>query len=293
MHPQPRLVAIDMDGTLLTSFSTHLSQRNVKALLAAQAAGITVAIATGRRAAYTTPPLEGHGLRADTPLITSNGVVVCTLDGELIDRCYMESRVGRGLCQLLRPFGSLVFTFDRPGRGELVLEDIEQVHSQIAMWVEANRKSIEVVKPLENALLDGENPIQGMVAGSVYQMREAEKALNASEWRDECGCTRTEYPARGISVLDLLPPGISKASALRRLAVRLGIDRSEVMAIGDNWNDRDMLEWAGQAVVMANATEDLLALAKLNRWEQAPGNDDDGVAVILEQVLAKMRTTWA
>jgi len=215
--------------------------------------------------------------------------VVRTLGGEFMDRCHMESRVGRALCGLLRPFGSLVFTFDCPGRGQLVLEDLERAQGRISLWVEANRNSIEVVKPLEDALIDGADPIQGMVAGSIYNMREAEKALKASEWAGQCECTRTEYPARDISILDLLPPGISKAWALERLAARLGVDRREVMAIGDNWNDFDMLEWAGQAFVMANASSELRAAAKLNGWKQAPANDEDGVAVVLEKVIARPR----
>jgi hypothetical protein len=127
-----------------------------------------------------------------------------------------------------------------------------------------------------------------MVAGSVHNMREAEKALKASEWAGRCECTRTEYPARDISILDLLPPGISKAWALKRLAERLGIDRKEVMAIGDNWNDQGMLEWAGQPFVMANAALELRTMAKLNGWKQAPSNDDDGVAVVLERAIAKL-----
>ena len=149
MHPPVRLVAIDMDGTLLPTFAQAISPRTARALKAAQEAGITVAIATGRRTAYTAPLLEGLGLRADTPLITSNGAVIRTLGGESIDRCHLEARVARGLCGLLRPFGAVVFTFDRPGRGELVLEDLEQAHGRIALWVEANRNAIEVVKPLE------------------------------------------------------------------------------------------------------------------------------------------------
>ena len=287
MHPPVRLVAIDMDGTLLPAMTQTIGERNARALRAAQEAGIAVAIATGRRPAYTVPLLEGLGLRADTPLITSNGAVICTLGGETIDRCHMNARVARGLCGLLRPFGTVVFTFHRPGRGELVLEDLAQAHGRIAMWVEANRNAIEVVKPLESALVDGDDPIQGMAAGSLERMKAAEKALKASEWRDACECVRTEYPARDLSILDLLPPGISKGWALERLAARLGVDRKETMAIGDNWNDADMLEWAGQGIVMANAAPELRALAKTRGWKQAPSSDNDGVAVILEAALAK------
>jgi hypothetical protein len=292
MHPPPRLIAIDVDGTLLPTNSQTISERNVRALRAAQEAGITVAIATGRRPAYTVPLLAGLGLRADTPLIASNGAVLSTLGGGVIDRCHMSARVARGLCGVLRPFGTVVFTFDRPGRGELVLEDFDQAHGRIAMWVETNRNAIEIVKPLELALPDndhaGDDPIQGMAAGTIFEMKEAEKALKASEWAAECEAVRTEYPARDISILDLLPPGVSKGWALERLASRLGVDRKETMAIGDNWNDAAMLEWAGQGIVMANAAQELRTLAKTRGWKQTPSNDEDGVAVVLERTLAKM-----
>lgn len=288
MHPPVRMVAIDMDGTLLPNYEQAVSRRNAQALRAAQQAGVTVAIATGRRMAYTMPLLEGLGLRADTPLITSNGAVIRTLDGQLIDRCHMEARVARGLCGLLRPFGAVVFTFDRPGRAELVLEDLEQAHGRIALWVETNRNAIEVCKPLEDALRDGEDPIQGMVTGYVSRMKEAEQVLKASEWAGSCACVRTEYPARDVSILDLLPVGVSKGWALKDLAGRLGVSRSETMAIGDNWNDVDMLEWAGQAVMMGNASRELRALAKTRGWKQAPGNDEDGVAHVLEAALKRV-----
>jgi Cof subfamily protein (haloacid dehalogenase superfamily) len=274
-----------MDGTLLPNVGQSLTQRNAQALKAAQDAGIAVAIATGRRMAYTLPLLDGLGLRADTPLITSNGAVVRTLNGQLIDRCHMEARIARGLCGLLRPFGALVFTFDRPGRAELAMEDLEQVHGRIALWVETNRNAIEIFSPLEKALIDGDDPIQGMVTGQVSRMRDAEMALKASEWSGSCESVRTEYPARDVSILDLLPPGVSKGWALKQLAARLGVSRNQTMAIGDNWNDVDMLDWAGQGVIMGNAVEELRAMAKIRGWQQALPNDKDGVAIVLEAVV--------
>jgi len=287
MHPPIRLVAIDVDGTLLPHFSQTISPRNAQALRNAQIAGVTVAIATGRRTAYTAPLLEGLGLRADTPLITSNGAVTRTLGGDPVDRSHLEARIARELCRLLRSFGSLVFTFDQVGRGELVLEDFEETNRRIGLWVEANREAIAVVKPLEDALPEGNDPIQGMVAGGLDKMRQAEKALKNSSLAKSCEAVRTEYPSRDLSILDLLPPGVSKGWALERLAKRLGVDRRETMAIGDNWNDLDMLEWAGQAVIMGNAAQDLRNLAKTNGWKQAPPNDEDGVAVTLETALAR------
>ena len=288
MHPPVRLVAIDMDGTLLPTFAHQLSPRVLAAVRAAHNAGIVIAVATGRRYAYTVPILENLGLPTDMPLITSNGAVLRTLSGDLLHCDYMQASIARQLCGLLRPFGAVVFTFDRPGRGELVLEDLEQTHGRISLWVEANRNAIEVIKPLEAAFDHGEDPIQGMVTGYIAQMRQAEAALKASSLADACGCACTVYPARDLSILDLLPIGVTKATALARLAARLGIDRKETMAIGDNWNDVDMLEWAAQAVVMGNAAVELRTMAKTRGWKQAPPNDQDGVAVILEK-LARAR----
>jgi hydroxymethylpyrimidine pyrophosphatase-like HAD family hydrolase len=126
------------------------------------------------------------------------------------------------------------------------------------------------------------------VTGTVARMREAEKALKASEWSGSCECVTTEYSARDLSILDLLPPGVSKGWALARLAGRLGVDRKQTMAIGDNWNDVDMLEWAGQGVMMGNAAKELRTMAKMRGWKQAPPNDQDGVAVVLEAAVAKV-----
>lgn len=287
MHLPVRLVAIDMDGTLLSSFSQQVNDRTARALRAAQQAGITVVIATGRRQAYAAPLLDGHALRADMPLITSNGAVTRTLSGEPMDHCHLPARVARELCGLLRPFGTVVFTFDRMGPGQLVLEDLEQTHMRISLWVEANRAAIQEIRPLEDALPDGEDPIQGMVCGSLDKMKQAEETLRASPLFRNCECARTEYPARNLSILDLLPVGVSKGWALERLAARLGIGRLETMAIGDNWNDVEMLEWAAQGVVMANAAQELRTMAKLRGWKQAPHNDEDGVAVILERELER------
>ena len=147
---------------------------------------------------------------------------------------------------------------------------------------------IEATFPIWRKVVDKKlDPIQGMVTGSLHQMCKAEEAIKASEWSGSCECVRTAYPGRDLSILDLLPPGVSKGWALERLAARLGVDRKETMAIGDNWNDVDMLEWAGQGVIMGNADLELRTMAKTRGWKQAPPNDQDGVAVVLEQVLAR------
>jgi hypothetical protein len=119
--------------------------------------------------------------------------------------------VARGLCGLLRPFGAVVFTFDRPGRGELVLEDLEQAHGRIALWVEANRNAIEVVKPLEDALMDGDDPIQGMVGGQPEPDARGRAGGQGQRMGRRLRVRADEYPARDLSILDLLPRAFRRA----------------------------------------------------------------------------------
>ena len=285
-----RLVAIDMDGTLLPDFSTVVSERNRRALLEAQKAGIVVAIATGRRQAFTAPLIDDIGLRADTPLITSNGAVTRSILGERIDFSHLDPAIARGLCGILRGVGMLVFTLDKAAPPDLIVEDMAVARGRLAKWVESNRLSIKEVRPIEDALGDDVDLIQGMAAGTIAEMEEAERRLAKCDFAGQFECIRTAYPGNDLSILDLLPKGVSKSSALARLAKRLGVAQEETMAIGDNWNDETMLDWAGTGVLMGNATAELRTLAPARGWRVGPTNCEDGVAVMLEEAVAMLDT---
>jgi hydroxymethylpyrimidine pyrophosphatase-like HAD family hydrolase len=96
---------------------------------------------------------------------------------------------------------------------------------------------------------------------------------------------RTEYPARNLSILDILPANCSKGAAILALAAARNIHPTQIMAIGDNWNDVSMLEAAAHPILMANAPDDLLALALTRNWTIGPSNRADGVALAIEQAL--------
>ena len=280
------MVAIDMDGTLLPDFSTVVSRGNREALHAAQRAGIQIVIATGRRQAFTAPLLEGVGLEPETVLVTSNGAVTRTFRGDRIDFRHLPADLARSLATLLRGAGMTVFTLDRPAPPDLVVEDMAIARGRLAKWVEANRGSIRAVAPIESALGDEVEIIQGMAAGTLREMAEAAERIAHSPLAGRVEVIRTAYPGHDLSILDLLPPGVSKRFALERLATRLGIAPEQVMAIGDNWNDETMLDWAGVGVLMGNADHELLALAGERGWRIAPRNTDDGVAAMLELAIA-------
>jgi hydroxymethylpyrimidine pyrophosphatase-like HAD family hydrolase len=291
-NPAVKMIALDLDGTLLGA-DGQVGERNLAALLAAEAAGITLAIATGRRHCYALKVLRSLGLSRDTLLVSSNGAVVRTFDSRLIERTHMETPVAEWLCGHLGEFrNALVITFDKVGedgedaRGALVVEELEDLHTSIGRWMVANEPYIEHVRPIEDCL-GAETPIQMMLCGTVERMRRAEARMLEHEWVAAVGETRTaakislnrtEYPERDLSIVDILPAGCSKGAALLHLASARGIDPREMMAIGDNWNDVSMLEAAGFPVLMDNAPQDLKAIAADRGWWVTGAHHEDGVA---------------
>ena len=284
MPSKVRLIAIDIDGTLLPSSGTTISRRNRRALRDAQTAGLHIVIATGRRHRYAEPVLEQVGLSPRSVMISSNGSVVRHFDGELIARTLLPAESARALCPALRPFGqTMVFTFDR--EPSLVVESMASLHLRIGAWVEANRHDMVEIVPLERAFDRDEAPIQAMLCGNIAQVRAAEQAIAGMDLAAEITMHRTEYEERDLGILDLLPPGCSKGHALGDYARSLGLEAAEVMAIGDNFNDQTMLEYAGQAAVMGNAGEEMRALAVQRGWLVVQSNDEDGVAKMLEPLI--------
>jgi len=283
-----RLIAIDIDGTLLPSSGIRISERNQEALRRAEAEGVHIVIATGRRQAYAIPVLELAGLSPETYMISSNGTVTRTFSGRRIDRWFLPVATARALCSELRKFGgTTVFTFDFEGPGELVVDSIAALERSVDQWVEQNRPYIREFHPLELAFDEGHSPVQGMVCGTVSQMRDAEERLNTSDFAGLIETHRTEYPGRDLSILDILPPGCSKGSAIGRLAASLGVRREEIMAIGDNYNDVEMLNYVGQPVLMGNAPAELLERAKSKGWSITASNDQDGVALSIIGALQR------
>ena len=298
------MLAVDMDGTLLGA-DGQVSPRTLAALNAAIASGIRVVVATGRRHSYAMRQLRSLGLDSTQTLVSSNGAVVRTLDAELISQTFLNRDLARRICGHLGEFrDALVLTFDCVGtdgedrRGALVIEHLAELHNSIGRWMQANEPYLERVQPIEQALLDRE-PIQMMFCGTIARMRSAEGRLlelpgiAASDGdRDPAAPNgavtlhRTEYPDRDLSLLDILPAGCSKGAALLALAADWRIPASAMMAIGDNWNDLSMLRVAGHPVLMANAPPELHELAATHRWQIAPAHTEEGVAQILEALLA-------
>jgi len=273
-----RLLATDIDGTLLNP-QFQISEGDLAALRQAHAAGIEIVLVTGRRHSFALPIAKQLGF--DLWLISSNGAVTRSLAGETFHRDLMPAETCRSLCRAMQEFrGNAVLTFDAETKGAIVLERLDEVGASIRRWLEKNMEYIEFVVPIEKALV--RDPVQAMFCGTMARMNEALRALDRAGLDGKITVLRTEYPARDLSMIDVLNAGCSKGHALERWAVHRGYRRDEVMAIGDNHNDVEMLEFAGHPVIMGNACEELLGRG----WRVTRGNDNCGVAAVVEQVIS-------
>lgn len=272
-----RLIAIDIDGTLLNS-QFRVSEKDLQALLRANQQGIEIILVTGRRHGFALPIAQQLGL--DLWLISSNGAVTRSLQGETFHRDLLPATGCLGLCAAMREFrGNMVVTFDKESKGALVLERMDELNSSIRHWLEKNMQYIEFVVPIEDALVA--DPVQAMFCGAIGRMQEAVRTLESDPIKCQITVVRTEYPIRDLCIVDILNRGCSKGHALRRWADYRGIPREQVMAIGDNFNDLEMLAFAGVPFIMGNACEEL----KSRGWPVTCSNDENGVAAAIEQVL--------
>lgn len=281
-RPEPAcaLVALDIDGTLLTS-ARVISPRTRAAVHAARSAGVHLALVTGRRypaARKVAAELAYDGIADGVPLVLHNGALVI-VEGDVLLCRPLGAEVARRAIRLGRARAcDPVLHCGRNGEGRLVLAPLSDPGSLLATYIDRSRADVTIVADIEGAV--AEDPMQVMFGGPAEDM----DAL-AGELRATLGplarVERTSYPERGVGIVDVLAPGVGKDAALRFLAGHWGVPLEHTLAIGDNWNDCGMLRAAGRGLVMGNAERELRGMG----FEVLPSNDEDGVAVALERYV--------
>jgi hydroxymethylpyrimidine pyrophosphatase-like HAD family hydrolase len=280
-----RLIAIDIDGTLLSP-EFQISATDLATLRRAHEQDIEIILVTGRRHAFALPIAQELGF--DLWLISSNGAITRSLAGETFHRDLLPEPTCRELVGVMQEFrGQTVLTFDTEGlrgdgpdgdaSGTIVIERLDMLEASIQRWLEKNRRYIRFVVPIENALTT--DPVQAMFCGPVTRMQQALQVLGS------CGLPitvlRTEYPGRDLSIVDVLNAGCSKGHALERWANHRQITREQVMAVGDNYNDIEMLAFAGHPFIMGNASVEL----RSRGWKLTRSNAESGVSAAIEHLL--------
>jgi hydroxymethylpyrimidine pyrophosphatase-like HAD family hydrolase len=270
-----RLIAIDIDGTLLDR-TGNIPAENRRAIAAALDRGIEVALVTGRGFTFARPVAERLGL--PVVLVASNGAIVRRQDGTTVLRRLMPLAVAREvLAETAGYRAEAAVVFDRPAAGQLVSGGLDWTHPSRAGYYGKYGALISETLPLEECLV--EDPVEVMFNGGVDRMRELIARLEAAPSASQYAVSFVEYRWRDFTLVDVLGAGVTKGTTLAEWARSLGFTREAVMAVGDNYNDREMLAYAGIGVAMGNSVAELLHGA----FHVTGTNDEAGLAQAIER----------
>ncbi|MFE9177927.1 HAD family hydrolase [Streptomyces sp. NPDC007126] len=273
---RPRLIATDLDGTLLRD-DKSVSPRTVAALAAAEKAGIEVFFVTGRPARWmdvVSAHVHGHGLA-----ICGNGAAVVDLHGGPGKHRFVKVR------ELPRENAlDAVRLLRRAAPGTVYAVEQTYGFHQEPAYPKLHMEVPDELLPAEEILAPGgraaAEPVLKILAFHPELDPDAFLTLARLALGDRANVTRSSPSA----LLEISGPDVSKASTLALCCAERGISHEEVVAFGDMPNDVEMLTWAGRSYAMGNAHPDVVAAAS----GRTVANNDDGVAVVIERMLADL-----
>lgn len=269
------LLALDVDGTIC-DYASQVDEKTTRAIRALDDLGAEIVIATGRR--WPTALRVVEPLEVCQYLIQSNGAAVRSIaDKAVLKAQFIPHETATSLFELFRSRGLIAVWFDTPGRSHKLFVDGEvSANRQLQMYSSSN--------PTAFVRLDGfdglADAMQLLVFGDESPLEAALNEIEATQsstvrvipWRS---------PRLGGLVLEVLARDASKGSALAWLADHLGVDRDRVIAVGDDVNDVEMLQWAGTGVAMGNGTDAAKSAADFEIGHVNEG----GLPVYLESLL--------
>ena len=281
-----RLIALDLDGTLLTSRG-EVSEGNRRAIAVARERGVRVALVTGRRFRDARPLALQLGL--NVPLISHNGALTKhahTL--EIVAVALLPMEAAQDVLRIGRAEGmDAMVSDDAVGKGVLVYDHMSDDNQALARYIAWSRRIHgdeveEAVRRVESLpdYLD-HSPVHISFSGTVRQMQFLGERIKC-EMAERVKVFNTIYAKQDFALLDVLHPEVSKGAGVAATAASYGITREEVMAVGDNYNDLEMLHYAGTPVVMGNAEG---TLQDIEDFHATATNDEDGVALAIERFV--------
>lgn len=282
-----KLLALDLDGTTLDS-SGKVTDANRLAIRAAEDAGVLVTIATGRRFRDARP--LGRELELNAPLITHNGALLKFADtGEAVHYSLLSNETSLEIVTVGKSFGGdALVSADPQGMGTMLYDRVSADNRPLMKYIAWSESlhgddadlSIMHVPRLEDVIHE-HDVVHISFSGGCRAMEELKNDLG-EEFGDKITILATIYERLDFTLLDILPPDASKGHGVAHLAGLHNITREEVMVIGDNFNDLEMLEYAGTPVVMGNADPSLLAGRE---FYTTLSNDESGVAAAIERFI--------
>ena len=267
-----KMIALDLDGTLTNSQKT-VSERNKEALKKAAEMGVHIVLASGRPLVGIRPVADMVGLKEiGGYMLAYNGAhIVDGVTGETI----METMIPEGYYRDIVKYGSMyedVTIVSYNHEGAVTLDD---TNAYALLEAKINKVPLRKVDDLCEAL-DG--PVcKFLCVGEHSHLREIERLLK-EKYGDKLNIFFSE-----TYFLEIVPPGIEKAASLKKLMEKFGIDRTELIACGDGFNDAGMLTFAGLGAAMENAVASTREAADYI----TASNNDDGVALVIEKFMLK------
>ena len=260
---KPRLIAIDLDGTLLNS-QGRVSDRTGRALKAAVEAGIVIAPATARWYQAAIRPFDALGLQVAA--IASAGADVRSMDGEVIEQRFLDGDFALFIADLCDRAGWNA-TLSTPGHSY-------RRANELPAWAANAPEWLKPVTTFAGSHLDQALSVLAEAAPGDRHMPELEA------WAGRASIF-SAVSFNGDALLTITAPGVDKGSALRALCGSLGIALSDAVAIGDSEGDIPMFTVAGTSIAMADGAPAALAAAS----RTTASADEDGVAAYIESVL--------
>ncbi len=282
-----KLLALDLDGTLLNS-SGKISETNKLAIKRAEDAGVLVTIATGRRFRDALP--VGLELELNAPLVTHNGALLKyaqTLETVVVS--IIEHKTIREILRVGKAFGGdALLSADPNGKGVLLYDTVSKDNIPLQKYIEWSKRlhgadaenAVHHVESLEDVLEDYET-VHVSYSGKCLPMIDLQTVLE-KELGATANILTTVYPQLDFTLIDILPPDASKGIGVEKLALLNNLSAENVMVMGDNFNDLEMLRYAGTPVLMGNAAPELLENENFHR---TLSNDENGVALAIEKFI--------
>lgn len=269
------LIAMDMDGTLLNS-RQELSAGNVTALKAAEAQGVKLAICSGRAPGDNALFALENGMEHCAILSLNGGYCMENPTDAPFANHVMDDVTARRSIKLLRDLDISFGCFLQNRIG--IFYGARQ--KQPVSWGSHGDGPLAPQvfhdwETLERLLPDGLNKIVAIEEAEPERLEAAHQTLMA--------LGRLDVTSSWVANLEIMPAGIGKGGAVRELAQKLGLEASQVMALGDYDNDLSMIAYAGYGIAMGNASASVKAAAKY----ETLSNDEDGVAAAIERFVLR------
>lgn len=275
-----RMIAIDLDGTLLSPQST-VSQRTKAAVHQALDAGLLVCFATGRNWTESRAILDTVE-HYDKAVFVGGAMVVDTNKEVTLHRTLMAPQLARDVCAALESMGHAVLVLQDTNNGGceyLVSGDIELDESTVK-WMAVTESTVKRVGRLSRYEHDHTIRV-GIVASP--DLSAGIKAKLEETFGKRILCQMLMAIGYGVHVMEVFDPAVNKWQGILHVAAHHGVRAEEIIAIGDDINDLTMIRNEGMGVAMGNARAEVKAAAK----RIIGTNSEDGLAIFLEELVAE------